>query len=265
MTLRLLIADDSVTIQKVVRLAFQETDTVIESVTHGDEVGQALRSFRPDVVLADISMPAVDGYQICSLIKESPDFSHIPVVLLVGTFEKFDESEAARVRYDARLTKPFDPSELVNVVQTLVGRNAMQSESASGSEPSSTAAKSLSGARPASRGGAHERMRLSGRCLDSFVGEGAVLDLFENKHVGSRLRSPDQIRLSSVCERAKTDEKPEPLRITADMMTEEVLDAIVERVVQKMSTDVVSEIAWEIVPELSEIIIRRSLEEKPEN
>lgn len=264
MTLKLLLADDSVTIHQVVQLAFQETDTVVESVTNGDDVDQALHTFRPNVVLADISMPGINGYQICSLVKKNPDFSDIPVVLLVGTFENFDESEAARVQYDARLTKPFDPSELVNVVQTLVGRNNMLVESTSGSEPSSTTDHALSRTQGALSGVARKRMRISRRCLDSFVGENAILDLFENESSKEGLRPLDPIRLSSAYAMEEKAERSEAVRITTEMITEEALETIVERVVQKMSTDVVSEIAWEIVPELSEIIIRRSLQEKSE-
>jgi CheY-like chemotaxis protein len=264
MTLRLLIADDSVTIHQVVQLAFQETDTVVESVTNGDDVGQALYAFRPNAVLADISMPGVNGYQICSMIKEDPDFSDIPVVLLVGTFESFDESEAARVRYDARLTKPFDPSELVHVVHTLVGRNVMHEQPASGPEPSSTKDQVLSRTQGPLPGVARKRMRISRRCLDSFVGENKVLDLFEKESAKEGLKPLEPKRLSSAYAREENAEKSEAMRITAEMITEEALETIVERVVRKMSTDVVSEIAWEIVPELSEIMIRRSLEEKSE-
>jgi CheY-like chemotaxis protein len=262
MTLKLLIADDSATIQKVVRLAFEETDTVIESVTHGDEVRQVLYSFRPNVVLADISMPGMNGYEICALVKENPDFSNIPVVLLVGTFEKFDESEADRVRYDARLTKPFDPSELVNVVlHTLGGNNAVNAESAPGSQASPAGAATLVGTQVRAQEAARKRMHLSRRCLDSFVGHSAVLDLFENESAGKGVPQPDRIRLSSALER----EEKAAAQITAEMMSDEALEAIVQRVVRKMSTDVVSEIAWEIVPELSEVIIRRSLEKKSED
>lgn len=259
MTLKLLIADDSATIQKVVRLAFEETDTLIESVTHGDEVGEVLNSFRPNVVLADISMPGMNGYQICALVKENPEFSDVPVVLLVGTFEKFDESEADRVHYDARLTKPFDPSELVNVVlHTLVGKNAENVDGASGAEASPNVDATLSGTR--GQEVALKRMHISRRCFDSFVGGSAVLDLFTNESAKTGVRQPDRIRLSSALERVEKAAS----QITAEMMTEDALEAIVQRVVRKMSADVVSEIAWEIVPELSEVMIRRSLEEKSE-
>ena len=79
----------------------------------------------------------------------------------------------------------------------------------------------------------------------------------------SKLKSSKfaSIRLSSALER----EEKAAAQITAEMMSDEALEAIVQRVVRKMSTDVVSEIAWEIVPELSEVIIRRSLEKKSED
>ena len=125
---KIFVADDSVTIQKVIELAFADTGTVIQSATNGDAALDAILASRPDVVLADVCMPGMNGYEICRQIKLNPDLSHIPVVLLVGAFEPFDDSEASRVGYDARLTKPFDASELIDVVWSLVGENTTLQE-----------------------------------------------------------------------------------------------------------------------------------------
>jgi len=259
MTLRLLVADDSVTIQKVIGLAFQDTDTVIESVTNGEKVAEAIRTFCPNVLLADICMPVMNGYEICSLIKNSPDFSHVPVVLLVGTFEKFDEPEALRVHYDARLTKPFDSSELVNVVNKLVGRNDMSQEIESGSDACSNQKETPIKDSTRSSETAKKSIHVSRRALDSFVGEGRVLDLFE----AESKKEEDHLFKSETAPSVIEEKTAETERVefTAEMLSEEVLDTIVERVVKKMSEDIISEIAWEIVPELSEIMIRRSIEE----
>ena len=110
MTLRLLVADDNVAMHKMVRLAFTGEDAVIEAVTNGEAAIDTLREFRPDVVLADVSMPGYSGYEVCERIRGDLDFAAIPVILLNGAFDPLDEEEAARVKASGHLTKPFDPS-----------------------------------------------------------------------------------------------------------------------------------------------------------
>jgi len=103
----LLLADDSVTIQKVVNLTFADEGIDVVTVGDGDSAMQKITELSPDVVLADVHMPGLSGYQICEIVRENPATRSLPIVLLVGSFEPFDESEAARVGANAYLTKPF--------------------------------------------------------------------------------------------------------------------------------------------------------------
>jgi CheY-like chemotaxis protein len=117
---KLLLADDSITIQKVVSLTFAEEDFDVTCVGNGEIALEKIREARPDIILADIFMPRKTGYEVCEFVKSSPLYQHIPVILLVGTFEPFDKNEAARVRSDGYLTKPFETTALVKLVrQTL--------------------------------------------------------------------------------------------------------------------------------------------------
>ncbi|MEO8436400.1 MAG: response regulator [Pyrinomonadaceae bacterium] len=132
---RLLIADDSLTIQKVVDLTFSDEGMLVTSVGDGDEAVARLEEVAPDVVLADVLMPGLNGYQVCEAIKHSERFRHIPVMLLVGSFEPFDEAEARRVGADDVLTKPFQSiRQLVNRVGTLLGGKAAGGEEVSSGE-----------------------------------------------------------------------------------------------------------------------------------
>jgi CheY-like chemotaxis protein len=104
---KLLLADDSITIQKVVDLTFADEGVNVLCVSNGREAIEALGNFSPDVVLADVFMPEMNGYEVCNYIKQNDKFKHIPVMLLVGSFEPFDEEEARRVGANDTLTKPF--------------------------------------------------------------------------------------------------------------------------------------------------------------
>jgi CheY-like chemotaxis protein len=123
---KLLLADDSITIQKVVDLTFADEGVSVVSVNNGREAIERLEEFAPDVVLADVFMPHTNGYELCEYIKQNEKLKHIPVMLLVGSFEPFDEAEARRVGADDTLTKPFQSiRRLIDKVSTLVsGRPA---------------------------------------------------------------------------------------------------------------------------------------------
>jgi CheY-like chemotaxis protein len=104
---KLLLADDSATIQKVIDLTFADEDVRVLAVSNGREAIDQLLDFAPDIVLADVHMPSPNGYEVCEYVKTNEKLKHIPVMLLVGSFEPFDEAEARRVGADDILTKPF--------------------------------------------------------------------------------------------------------------------------------------------------------------
>ena len=104
---KLLLADDSATIQKVIDLTFADEGVRVIAVGNGQEAIDQLLEFAPDIVLADVFMPERNGYEVCEYVKTNEKLKHIPVMLLVGSFEPFDEAEARRVGADDILTKPF--------------------------------------------------------------------------------------------------------------------------------------------------------------
>src|SRR5262249_34884557 len=119
---KILLADDSITIQKVIELTFSDEDFEVVTVGNGRLAMEKVQEARPDVVLCDIIMPEKDGYEVCDFIKKSPALSHIPVLLLTGAFEPFDQERAARVKCDGFLAKPFEPETLIAKVKDLLAK-----------------------------------------------------------------------------------------------------------------------------------------------
>ena len=120
---KLLLADDSATIQKVIDLTFADEGVQVVAFGNGREAIENIEEIAPDVVLADVFMPLMNGYEVCRYIKENEKLKHIPVMLLVGSFEPFDEAEARRVGADDTLTKPFQSiRRLIDKVGALVTR-----------------------------------------------------------------------------------------------------------------------------------------------
>ncbi len=119
---KLLLADDSVTIQKVVGISFASEDVELLIVDNGNDAVERTRAIRPDVVLADVVMPGLNGYEVCEALQADPDLRHIPVLLLTGTFESFDEKRAARCGAAGHVAKPFEAQALVDRVRALLAR-----------------------------------------------------------------------------------------------------------------------------------------------
>jgi CheY-like chemotaxis protein len=119
---KILLADDSITIQRVIELTFSDEDFDVVTVGNGRLAIERIQEVRPDVVLCDIIMPEKDGYEVCEFVKGNPAFAHIPVLLLTGAFEPFDQDRANRVGSDGFLAKPFEPQTLIARVRELLSR-----------------------------------------------------------------------------------------------------------------------------------------------
>jgi CheY-like chemotaxis protein len=122
MSKKILLADDSITIQKVIELTFSDEDFDVVTVGNGRLALEKLPDVKPDIVLCDIIMPEADGYEVCQRVKSDPQTAHIPVLLLTGAFEPFDQERATRVGSDGFLAKPFEPETLITKVKDLLAR-----------------------------------------------------------------------------------------------------------------------------------------------
>jgi CheY-like chemotaxis protein len=118
----LLLADDSITIQRVIELTFADEDINVVAVSDGDQAIARLDSMPPDIVLVDVGMPGKNGYDVAGHVKHTPHLSHIPVVLLTGAFEPVDEVRANALRCDGVLAKPFEPQIVISRVKELLAR-----------------------------------------------------------------------------------------------------------------------------------------------
>ncbi|MEN3337199.1 MAG: hypothetical protein V7647_875 [Acidobacteriota bacterium] len=120
MPYKLLLADDSVTIQRVIELTFADEDIQVSAVGDGKKAIAAIQADRPDIVLADVGMPERDGYEVAAFVKTNSELAHIPVLLLTGAFEPIDEARARAVGCDGVLVKPFEPQMVINRVKDLL-------------------------------------------------------------------------------------------------------------------------------------------------
>jgi CheY-like chemotaxis protein len=131
---RILLADDSVTVQKVIELTFSDEGMDVVAVGDGRQAIERLDADPPDVVLADVSMPERDGYEVAEHVKRTPALAHIPVVLMTGAFEQLDEARARDVGCDGVLAKPFEPQMVITMVRELLAKRAAKAAEQSPAE-----------------------------------------------------------------------------------------------------------------------------------
>jgi CheY-like chemotaxis protein len=124
MPYKLLLADDSVTIQRVIELTFADEDVQVIAVGDGQQAMERIEAERPDIVLADVGMPERDGYDVAAFVKGTAHLAHIPVLLLTGAFEPIDEQRAGAVGCDGVLAKPFEPHMVITRVKELLAGGA---------------------------------------------------------------------------------------------------------------------------------------------
>ena len=118
MNAKILVADESPTIHKIVAMAFEDEGFTVEGISRGEHVLDYMWEFQPDIVLTDIHLPGVDGYELCRQIKNSPSFGATRVILLTSDFEDLDKVELEISRADDFISKPFKTEEILKKVKT---------------------------------------------------------------------------------------------------------------------------------------------------
>ena len=221
----LLIADDSVTIRKVVEITFSDSELRVETAGSGREALEKIERLKPDVVLADVVMPEPSGYEICRAVKTSG--RPVPVVLLAGTFEPFDAERASSCGADAHLVKPFDTKTLVDEVTRLLGKRE--------------------------------------RPHAVFIPEAdedeleAVLDEMAGRP--DPLPAPPAPPPQPVATAPAPTPEPETAAPPAGgrTLTDADVEAIARLVIARLSEPILREIAWEVVPDVAEAVVRERL------
>lgn len=127
---KLLLADDSITIQKVVGIIFANEDYELTVVDNGNAALEKAREIVPDIMLVDALMPGKSGYEVCEAVRRDPLLKHTPLLLLTGAFEPFDEAKARRSGADDFISKPFESQHLIDKVQELIGLGRERASSA---------------------------------------------------------------------------------------------------------------------------------------
>jgi two-component system alkaline phosphatase synthesis response regulator PhoP len=117
---RILVADDEPALLRLLEFVLGRRGYVIQGVTNGNAAIEVLKTESPDLVILDVMMPGLDGYEVLTFIRETPHLEGLPVVMLTARAQLDDIQRGLTLGADAYLAKPFDPEELFSVVESLV-------------------------------------------------------------------------------------------------------------------------------------------------
>ncbi len=131
MSAQLLLVDDEPGLREAVKDYLQESGFSVQVASNAREGWQLMQQNPPDLLISDIMMPQVDGYQFLKQVREDPRFKALPVVFLTAKGMTTDRIQGYQAGVDAYLPKPFDPDELVAIVENLLGRRAASAQPAS--------------------------------------------------------------------------------------------------------------------------------------
>ncbi len=138
MGIKLLLADDSITIQKVIGIIFGGEEYSLTVVDNGKAAVEKARELSPDVLLIDALMPGMSGYEVCEAVRAIPALAAKPILILTGSFEPFDEEKAKKCGADDYLAKPFESQQIVNKVKELSELGASRLVNKVAAQPAAT-------------------------------------------------------------------------------------------------------------------------------
>jgi CheY-like chemotaxis protein len=140
MSIKILLADDSITIQKVVGIIFGGDEYSLTVVDNGKSAVEKARELNPDVLLIDALMPGMSGYEVCEAVRATPALANKPILLLTGSFEPFDEDKAKSCGADDFLAKPFESQQIITKVKELMEQGSARTSEATAAEPAESPA-----------------------------------------------------------------------------------------------------------------------------
>jgi CheY-like chemotaxis protein len=298
---KLLLADGSAAIQRLVELMFSAEGVEVVAIDDGQQAIDRLPLEAPDVVLADIAAPRRSGYEIAAFVAGHPQLSRVPVLLLAGAFEPVDEARAARVRSAGVLIKPLEPQQVVTRVRGLLDSNRTASASSTSDAPAASAAaarhpdtRTAPEAAPASeppRGGglgptasrdvATPHADPGATSLDDYFDrlDAALATLGTRQpavpavassqpHVEGAAGGADVPTVDDVLgaidpgavEMGETDAGAVAADLPAAQVTDELVDCVTRRVVERLGSAGVRDLAGDVVAQIAERLVREEID-----
>lgn len=121
MTKKVLVVDDEKHLVKIITFNLKQKGYETDSACNGKEALEKVGSFMPDLIILDVMMPIMSGYEVCESLKGSEETRGIPIILLTAKGQELDRDKGEKFGADEYMTKPFSPRLLMSTVARLLG------------------------------------------------------------------------------------------------------------------------------------------------
>lgn len=258
MPVTILVAEDSVTMRRIVEMTFAgEKDVRVVSVDNGDAAVQKANELRPDVVIADGSMPGMDGYEIARAIKSA--HANTAVILMASQKHPYDDSRGKANGIDDHIIKPFDTQHMIDRVQQVLGKPRTQAQGAQAARVAQqpkpiaapVAAAPVAQAKPSPVGLASPIAKPAPIAAPpvSVAPVPKAAPTAAAAPARAAQPAPSKATAAATAPNGDLAAKLTGLGLTADQVNG----------VLKLSREVIEQVVWEVVPDLAETIIREEI------
>lgn len=121
MAKKIMVVDDEPYIARVIKFKLEQEGYTVISANDGQSGLQKIKEEKPDLVLLDVMMPGLSGYEVCQRIKEDAELAGIPVVILTAKGQERDREQGLTMGASDYITKPFSPNRLLELVKSMIG------------------------------------------------------------------------------------------------------------------------------------------------
>lgn len=236
MPMNILVADDSVTMRRIMELTFAGEDVNVTSVDSGDAAIARAAEVAPDVVFADVSMHT-DGYKVASAIKATPGLERTAVIVLASQKHPYDEVKGKAAGVDDHVIKPFDTQHVIDKVKRVL------------TQPRAAAARPVQAAAPAVGMGMGMPAQARPSRTVAFERAPVAMPMPPAAHAAPARPVPAAAAKVGAVTVSDLARKLDGLGLTAEQV-EGVL---------ALSREVIEKVVWEVVPDLAETLIREEI------
>ena len=276
---KLLLADDSITVQRVIELTLADEDLDVLTVGDGEQAVECLAREQPEIVLADVTMPGRDGYGVAEFVKQSPELAgRTRVVLLTGAFEPIDQARADRIGIDGVLAKPFEPQVAIDLVRRVLGEPPVKPGSGAAAatavaaasgypfEPGTSAPQTKSVELDEYFKRLDEALANAGHRPSPEVMGPATRKVKGRPMIDVQHPASTDVTLGDAFSALLAAEQGEPSEVShahraqpAPVISEELLETVVRRVLEQMSDRLVRELVGPKVLDVAERLVREEI------
>lgn len=254
MPVNILVADDSVTMRRILELTFQGEDARVTTASDADTAVRKASELSPDIVFADLSLNGMDGYTLATTIKSLPGLERTAVILMASQKRPYDEDKGKAAGVDDHILKPFDTQHVIDRVKQVMGRPRAAPAAGAAASPAAGPAAADRQSRVGGKTIAFGKPPMA-MAIPTPAAAPAAMPRPQPQPMAAKPAAPVPPAAVTAATSARTaagsdlEQKLHGLGLTAEQV----------QGVLALSRDVIEKVVWEVVPDLAETMIKEEI------